>query len=887
MLRRPLAAVLATGLLAISLVRGATAPAAAATRAAAIAGKNIQAISLVGMQRRPVEIDGRLDEGFWNQARFVSDFAQKIPLEGAPPSRRTEVAFAYDEDALYVGARMFSNGADDIQKIMTRRDESGNAERIIVSFDTFRDRRTAYSFAVTAAGVRVDWYHPDDSEFSRDSSFDPVWAGNAHVTDRGWTAEMRIPFSQLRFPEGAEQSWGVNINRFIPQDNEDIFWVVVPRNETGWSSWFGELAGIERVQPRRRVELLPYVAGDAVFTSGSLIDSDDPFRDTTEGNARVGGDIKVGLGPALSLDATINPDFGQVEADPAVVNLSAFEIFFQERRPFFIEGAQILQGNGPGYFYSRRIGEPPRGAISGDFTDVPNTTRILAAAKVTGRLGDGWTIGALTALTDDVVGRSLDVETDEVASVPLEPLAGYGVFRVQKELNESASVVGASFTSVLRNNSDPLLREQFANQAYAGGADWILRFFDNQYQLSGHAGFSFVEGSTDAIADLQESSRRFFQRPDQDHVSFDPTRTSLAGWSGRLALAKRAGNWQWNTSANFESPGFEINDAGQLQAADDIDLSAGLRYQDNRSGKIVNTWSTGVNAVERRNFGNVRQPLFGEFFGNVTFSNFASINAGINGTLAGFDDTLTRGGPLAEIGPGWGAFLGASTNRGARSRLEFGADFTDNSTAAEGFSTSLTGTFHPLDQLRLQVSPRYSRVRDNRQYIDTLADGRPETFGNRYLFGAVDLTTVAMQTRLQYAFSPYLILEVYAEPFASSGRFSRYGELEAASSRDLRRYGQAPGTDVEVTPEAVNVTDGMNSFSIDNPDFTVLSMRSTVVLRWEFILGSTLFLVWQQNRSDFLSSGARANLDDLADSITAPGANTLAVKLSYFWMPRF
>jgi hypothetical protein len=345
------------------------------------------------------EIDGVLDDPVWQGAVWIDDFAQSEPFEGAPPSRRTEVAFAYDDRTLYVGARMFADGPADVEAVMTRRDDAGNAERIIVSFDTFADRRTAYSFAVTAAGVRVDWFHPDDNAHRRDASFDPVWQARTQVGPTGWTAEMRIPFSQLRFPAGEQQTWGVNINRYMPQDREDVFWTLVPRNAIGWSSYFGELQGLERVATPRRLELLPYLAGDATLTSASLLDPDDPFADRLDFGVRAGGDLKLGLGSSLTLDATVNPDFGQVEADPAEVNLSAFETSFAERRPFFTEGAELLAGNGPSYFYSRRIGAPPRGDpgadpradIDGDgqpdidYAAADDFTRILGQAHRPGR----------------------------------------------------------------------------------------------------------------------------------------------------------------------------------------------------------------------------------------------------------------------------------------------------------------------------------------------------------------------------------------------------------------------------------------------------------------------------------------------------------------------
>lgn len=402
---------------------------------------------------QPPTLDGLLDDEAWRQATFTTDLIQKEPDQGLPSTLRTEVAFVYDGDALYVGARMFSDSPADIETVMTRRDESGVAERLIVSLDTWHDRRTAYSFAVTAAGQRVDWFHPVDEEFERDFSFNPVWQARTRLTGEGWVAELRIPFSQLRFNDGDEQVWGLNLNRYIPRRNEDDFWVVVPRHVTGWSSWFGDLTGVRGVRPSRRLELLPYVAGDWQVNSGRNPRAGTPFDARRDWAGRVGGDAKVGLGPNLTLDATVNPDFGQLEADPAVVNLTAFETVFDERRPFFTEGSPLFTGSGPTYFYSRRIGASPRllGDLKGqrDFVEAPRASTLWGAGKLTGRLASGLSLGALAAVTGHSFADVYDFDTAEEGRVKLEPFTGFGVVRVQQELG-GGSVVGAMLTGVNR-----------------------------------------------------------------------------------------------------------------------------------------------------------------------------------------------------------------------------------------------------------------------------------------------------------------------------------------------------------------------------------------------------------------------------------------------------
>ncbi|MFQ5607669.1 MAG: DUF5916 domain-containing protein, partial [Candidatus Zixiibacteriota bacterium] len=345
-----------------------------------------------------IRLDGRLDDAAWLKAEFAAGFLQKEPNEGEQPSDPMEVAVVYDHDAIYVGARMHSKNTDALRMHLDRRDSQGPAEQFIVSLDTYLDRRTAYVFGVNTAGVRFERYHSQDSEWDRDYSFNPVWEARTAKNESSWTAEMRIPFSQLRFTDKENQVWGINFNRWIPADNEDVFWIYVPRQETGYASRFGNLVGIEGLEPSRRIELLPYIAGDGGFTDEH--EAGDPFNDGSESNSRIGGDLKMGLGPNLTFEATFSPDFGQVEADPAEVNLSAFETFFPERRTFFTEGSQLFESEGATYFYSRRIGAPPHGDSEGEFVSRPSNTSIIGAGKLTGRLNSGLSVGILAALTD-------------------------------------------------------------------------------------------------------------------------------------------------------------------------------------------------------------------------------------------------------------------------------------------------------------------------------------------------------------------------------------------------------------------------------------------------------------------------------------------------------
>ncbi|MCG8424432.1 MAG: carbohydrate binding family 9 domain-containing protein [Proteobacteria bacterium] len=856
-------------------------------------------------------IDGQLTDASWRQARFISDFRQREPVENGLPTRRTAVAFAYDQDALYVAARMFTAGPGEVQAVMTRRDETGTAERIIVSLDTFRDRRTAYSFAVTAAGVQADWYHPDDADFPRDPLFDPVWQAAVTMHRNHWTAEMRIPFSQLRFAPADEHRWGININRFIPQRNEDIFWIVVPKHERGWASHFGELRGIRNVHHSARIELKPYTALDTTITSRSLFADDDPFADEFDLGARAGLDAKLGLGPSLTLDATINPDFGQVEADPAVVNLSAFETVFDERRPFFVEGAQILKGRGATFFYSRRIGAPPRGSVevvdSDDpgesdepYSDAPTSTPILGAAKLTGRLPSGLFVGVLSALTRPAYADVADSANPSMRlRVPVEPLTTFNVLRLEREVGQHSSRIGASLTGVYRHfpGDDPSLDSflpldhQLVRHAIAGGLDWNLRLAQARYEINGNVGFSTLGGESQAIAERQTDNSRYLQRPDQDHVSFDPTRRSLSGWLGEVSASKRSGAWRWTTAAFAQSPGFAANDLGLLVSADDVGFYADLFYLQRESGTLYHSWELGLFAFEEWNFGGVRKPADIDLHGRFEFRNYWRVDARLSAGTPGHSDDLTRGGPLMGIGWRASGDISLANSSSARQQWWVEFDWDASETGPTGFIASARVTARPVDRIQLSLSPRYLRRTNNRQYIETIDDPNAAEFGQRYLFAEVKRRELALQTRLHVSFTPNLSAELYAEPFASSGRFSHFGELAEAGSRDLRRYGRN-NTEIELTDDpddadqlgdTYTVTDRDSSFAFDNPDFTLLSFRSTLVLRWEFLPGSTMFLVWQQNRTDELLTGNSVSLGDVGESITSPGQHTLAVKISYYW----
>jgi nuclear transport factor 2 (NTF2) superfamily protein len=892
--RRLVAGVLAWMMVALVAAPGHAAPSAKRIRA-------------VRVKRSPV-VDGKLDDPAWQEARFASDFVQRQPAWGQPPSRGTEVAIVYDHEALYVGARLHAEGPEDIQAVMTRRDETGTAERLILSFDTFRDRRTAVSFAVTAAGVRADWYHTDDFEFSRDYSFNPVWTARTAIGPTGWTAEIRIPFTQMRFADGRGQAWGINVNRYVPHRNEDIYWVAVPRGESAWASYFGEIEGLEDVRQPLRLEVVPYATADVTARSKALV-ADDPFLRETEIGGDAGLDVKLGLGPSLTLDMTVNPDFGQVEADPATVNLGAYETIFAERRPFFTEGSNLFTGNGLQFYYSRRIGAPPRGSVEieedrdGDgasdledsYVDAPLATRILGAAKLTGRLSSGLSVGALTALTAPARAEHVaryDDGSEQRGRALVDPLTSYNVLRLQQELGATGSYVGSTLTGVARALGDDPLAQAMARQAMTGGVDWLVRLEGGAYLLDGYLGASLLRGEPEAITAIGESSVHYLQRPDQDHVSLDPDATSLSGLAGRVGMSKRTGQWRWNVSSSFETPGFDLNDVGQLQASDDLIWGGNLLRHQSEPGALVHEWLSGMAGEGKWSFSGVREYWAVVGFGEVVWKNFWRTAGELVLVTPGDSDFATRGGPLAGTGWGVDGSFGLNSAAGSRTQWHVGADAEWFETGPRGVGIRGGLTLQPSDRLSVSLTPRYARFSNNRQYIDTIDEpglqGNPETYGARYVFGTIDLRELAVQARVQVVLSPELALDFYAEPFVSSGRFHGFGELPRPRSRGLAVYGRDRGTiGRDADGDAYDVGVGSDVFGFDDPDFTALSFRSTAVLRWEIWPGSTLFAVWQVNRADDL--GAPESVTPLSwpglwtDAVQSPGAQTVALKLAYWW----
>jgi hypothetical protein len=847
--------------------------------AAPASAQSVQAVRLTGAS--PV-LDGRLTEEVWRSAPAATGFTQREPNEGAPAIERTEVRFAYDDDALWIGARMFSSVPSDIRALVTRRDREGSSEQIIVSLDTHRDRRTAYSFSVTPAAVRIDYYHPSDFETSRNYDYNPVWEAAADVDSQGWTAEIRIPFTQLRFNPGEVQEWGVNIVRRVPARNEDSYWVLVRRNETGWSSRMAALTGIRDIRPSRRIELLPYVAADSRFMH--VTDAADPFSDSYRSGVRAGGDVKMGIGPNLTLDLTINPDFGQVEADPAEVNLSAYETFFSERRPFFLEGAQLFGGRG--FYYSRRIGAPPPGRPPADYVEALENTTILGAGKLTGRLPSGLSVAALAAVTGRELASTFDTASSTFGEAVVAPRTVYAVASAQQEFGVTRSTFGGMATMVRRDlEPGSPLAGLLVNEAYSALIDGRLRWAGGMYDASAYIGGTLIRGDTMAIFRQQLSPRRYWQRPDAEGVHLDPTRRAMSGTQMGINHSRISGrHWLWDVDYWQESPGLEPNDMGSFGDVDERGAVAQIRYRETEPGKWYRNWLIGTGMESLWNYDGDRTAATTFAWGNATFHNFWRLYVDTWYGPRTMSDALTRGGPLMGRPGRRGVRFEVQNRAGARNGVGVEVEAERDDAGGWGRELEFSFSFRPGARWEMTLDPGWERWEDSRQFVTSVAGDRPETFGRRYVFAHVDRSEVAARFRLNYTFTPNLTLETYAEPFASSGRFHGFGELPASRSHDLLVYGSDGSTTITRNDNGSHtVTVGGETFTFGSRDFNVRSFRSNAVMRWEWRPGSTLYLVWQQDRS--ASRALRlVRPGDLFDALGAPGDNFLALKVSY-WIP--
>ena len=810
-----------------------------------------------------ISVDGQLDETAWARAEVADGFQQFRPDPGEPSTQRTQAFVLYDDDALYVGFRCYDDAPEAIVRQLARRDDWNISDKVIVSVDSYGDGRTAFSFGVNAAGVKYDILTYNDT--NEDMSWDAVWDAAVAPTAEGWTAEFRIPLSQLRFRSGdGVQPWGVQFQRDIARTDEKSFWAPILPDVDGFVSRFGRLDGVEGLEAPRRLEVQPYAASRLTREPGETA---DPFYAPNDFTGSVGADVKYGLTSDLTLSATINPDFGQVEADPAVVNLSAFETFFEERRPFFVEGVDVFEFGRtrsfnyayyPTFFYSRRIGRQPQRRLGNDegvYVDSPDQTTIATAAKVSGKVGS-WSVGVLDAVTLEEQGRFLDTD-GTIQTTAVEPLSNYAVGRVKRDFRDGNSVVSGLFTATNRSMNESVFADLTPSSAYVGGLDFEHAWDNRRWTVSGIAAGSYVSGSASVIEALQRAPQRYYQRPDADNLSVDAAATSLGGGFGSLSLAKTGGKWRGSLTSTAVTPGFDVNDLGFQFRADVYALSGIVLYNQNEPAvPWLRRWGANVNWTVATNGDGQTINRQLNLNANLQHRNHWGGGLWIGGVpWAFYNDRLTRGGPVA-VRP---ADIGInpwihSDERKAISGNAFAflrTEFVDNPEFDRAFGLDITA--RPSASLSFTLSPNVSHELDTDQFITSVEDeAAAATFGTRYVFGDITQTSVSLGLRADWTFSPDLSLQLFARPFVTSGRYAGFKEFRTPGTYDFDVYGRDRGTIMAqdgtflVTPG-----DGGGDFTFNDPDFNFRSLRGSAVLRWEYRPGSALFLVWQQQRNGF------------------------------------
>ena len=798
-------------------------------------------------------IDADLDDPVWQNAPEITGFTQRDPNEGKPATQQTRLKVTYDDEAIYFGAFMEDSG--EVKTLLARRDSDPNSgDYIRISIDSQHDRLNGAAFVVNPSNMQMDMILYND--IYDDRSWDAVWESAAKIVKGGWIAEVRIPYSQLRFPDRQEHVWGLNVSRWVARLNESSRLVHTPKKESGFVSRFADLDGISGIKPRRGFEVMPY----GVARSDLYSRVENPFIESSSHRLNGGVDMKYALSSTLTLTGTVNPDFGQVEVDPAVLNLTQFETFFPEKRPFFTEGADVFRfGEGPAnsrwgfnmwfptFFYSRRIGRTPHVF----YEEGPGETTILGAGKVTGKIGKGWTIGVLDAVT----------QRETVHDQTVEPLTNYLVTRAMKEYGKS-SRAGFMFTSVNRSLSDNL-EGSLRGHSYFAGVDGYTLFKDKKWIVEWLGGSSLVTGSEEAIAATQRSGARYFQRPDADHVDFDPTRTSLSGWMGRMMVAKQTGKWRPNIQVQALSPGFEINDVGFLPNVDAISSHAVMHYLNPDQTKYTRHISAWVGKWQNFNFDG---DLTGNGIGSnafVQFKNYWYIFTFAGAHFEKLDDRIARGGPAVLMPPlhyYGGGFGNDSSRRKLTGEVSVELVNRDDGGRARYYNASMT--YRPSSAVRIALTPSLSQSIHRVQYVDTIDDpSYAPTYGKRYIFAEINQRTLDLGVRTEWTLSPALSFQLYVQPFIASGGYDDFRYLVRARDNDFERYDYAA-----------------------SPDFNLRSVRGSAVVRWEFRPGSALYLAWNENRSDVAPIGDFRLRRDFSALPDAPSRDVFLVKISY-WLP--
>jgi hypothetical protein len=832
----------------------------------------------------PPQIDGKLNDACWKEEGTWSDeFVQQNPKEGAKASQRTILKILYDNKFIFVAFICYDSVPQRIQHYIGNRDEQ-IGDMVGICFDSYFDHRTAYEFDITAGGSLIDLNLKNDG--NADFNWNAVWDGKTAITDSGWTAEFKIPFSQLRYNNKDEQIWGMHAWRWIARNAEEDQWSLIPRNNAGPIFSFGELHGINNLPKSRRVEFMPYTLAKY---SKLPVESNNPLSKANNYNITLGIDGKMGIGSDFTLDYTVIPDFGQVEADPSVMNLSAFETFYSEKRPFFLEGKSILDYNIDNdiLFYSRRIGHFPLAVPEEDennrvFVQTPSNTDILDAVKITGKTSDGLSIGVLQSLTN-IEYATVDSAGKRYKVVD-EPLTNYLLLRIQKDYNKGNSTIGGIFTSTNRDISDSSTIA-IDKSAYTGGLDYTQYINDRNYYINFKSLFSSISGDKLAILELQKNSAHYYQRPDARYLNIDSSLTRLNGYGGKIELGRTSKNkLSFFEYVSFRSPGLDLNDIGYQQRADYINQHLGVSYHETKPRSIFREYSFSVGNEQTWNYGGQHESNSLNFSSYFNFINKWQFGFWMYHLVSGIDTRLLRGGSSVRSNP----------------FLSFGGNFSTDWSKKVVFSVYANYGFDNISNsydyevgpqlyftlsTRFRISSQFS-VNENHYdivYVNTIEDNSSIY---HYITAKLSQTTYHFTLRANYNISPNISFQYYGSPFISFGNYFNFKEINNPMAKSYTdRYRVLDDKMLIFNPmsNSYSVVDNTNSYSFDNPDFQFRQFRSNFVFRWEFKPASCFYFVWSNQLTNSNPPYKSSLSTSLKDMFTIVGDNIFMIKLNYYF----
>ncbi len=833
-------------------------------------------------------IDGRYDDAAWDAVEWSGDFVQRDPNDGAPPSQNTRFKVLFDDNNLYIVIHAMDSVPGEIVRRLSRRDND-DGDWLVVSIDSYADKLTAFNFGVTSAGVQFDFMIVNDN--GTDANWESVYYTATNTDATGWTAEMRIPLSQLRFAKKDKHTWGLNIMRYIYRRQELSLWQPISRTAPGMVSLYGELTGLNGISPRRDIELLPYAYTKATYEPKV---EGNPFKTGHKYSGTAGLDGKIAVTNDLTLNFTINPDFGQVEADPSVMNLTAYETFYPEKRPFFVEGKNIFtfkltgadsENNLNTLFYSRRIGRKPQYTFyprAGTFVTAPEQTTILGSFKLSGKTRKGLSVGIIESITQN------EQATFDSAGVRynkgVEPLTSYLIARISQDFNKGTTVVGGIFTATNRSIKEPQL-EFLPYAAYTGGLNAIHFWKNKTYYISGRAVGSSIYGSEQSISMLQRSAARYYQRPDNDHVTYDPTRTQLSGYGGTAEIGKAGtGNWQFLNYITFRSPGLEFNDAGFLKQADEIQQLFWLGYRKFKPFSVFRWASANFTEFITWDFGGETINKGFDLNANGQFKKYYTTGAGIN--YAG--TTLSRGelwgGPALLLPPVFNFNAYAESDTRKKLALRFS---TSHHYGKDGYYNNhrytCEITYKPVKTLLLSLIPQFTSGFSQLQFVTA-----PKVENNtRYIMGSLSRQVFDLSARINVSLTPELSIQYYAQPYIFEGKYTDYKRItDPKADQFTNRFHQFTTEEISLNEETNKFSvdedqNGIQDFSFSNPDFHFIQYRSNMVFRWEYKTGSSIYLVWAQGRTNYENGSGEVFDDYLTDLWQTKPRNDFMLKISY------